>query len=121
MNDLIIEGTENSPYIQFNVDGNLQIKGRAIPDNAIIMFEPLQTWIKDLKANSVLFDINLEYLNTSASMQLFSLLQDLDNNNDFKEVKVVWHYEVDDEDHYDTGLTYEEKLDRIVFEYKMEP
>ena len=88
-----------------------------MPDNASRFFEPLFEWVERLAAPKVVFDINMEYLNTSSSMQLFSLLRKLEENCLIEELTVNWHYEEDDEDHYDTGLFYEEKLSRTKFNY----
>lgn len=118
LTDLRIEGTKSMPSVTFNINGYLKIEGRLIPDNAVTIFEPLFEWIRRLNADKVIFDINLEYLNTSASMQLFSLLRRLEENCLIKELVVNWYYEADDEDHYDTGLFFQEKLIRIKFNYR---
>lgn len=118
LNDLQIEGTNSVPTIFFNKDGHLKIEGRFIPDNAITVFQPLFEWISQLDTEKVIFDINLEYLNTSSSMQLFSLLKKLEENCLITELVVNWYFEEDDEDHYDTGLFFEEKLYRTKFIYQ---
>lgn len=117
INNLKIEATKSAPAISFNIDGHLKIEGRFIPDNAIMLFEPLFAWIQHLYAEKVIFDINLEYLNTSSSMQLFSLLRRLEENCKIKDLIINWYFEEDDEDHYDTGLFFEEKLYRARFNY----
>lgn len=115
--NLRIAATRAMPEVIFEVNGRLSISGRAIPDNAIPFFEVLREWIDKLECSEISFDINLEYMNTSASMQLFSLLRCLEDKNNINELTVTWHYEEDDEDHYDTGLLFEEKLDRTSFCY----
>jgi hypothetical protein len=118
LRNLEIEATKSAPAISFHIDGYLKIEGRFIPDNASTLFEPLFNWIKNLTAEKVVFDINLQYLNTSSSMQLFSLLRRLEENCLIKELVVNWYFEEDDEDHFETGLFYEEKLYRTKFIYK---
>lgn len=117
LNNLQLEATKSSPSVSFNTSGELRIEGKAIPDNAIPFFEPLSMWIDNLNSERVVFDINLEYMNTSASMQLFGLLQKLEQNCSIFEITVNWHYEEDDEDHYETGLMFEERLNRIKFSF----
>ncbi len=117
LDNLQLEATKSSPAIFFDASGKLKIEGKAIPDNAVIFFEPLLTWIESLNSEEVEMDINLEYMNTSASMQLFGLLRKLDENCSIFNVSVNWHYEEDDEDHYETGLMFEERLNRIKFNY----
>lgn len=117
LENLQIEATKSSPSVIFNTSGILSIEGKAIPDNAITFFEPLFMWIDQLDSEDVVFDVNLEYMNTSASMQLFRLLRKLEENCLISNISVNWHYEEDDEDHYDTGLMFEERLHRIKFSY----
>jgi hypothetical protein len=117
LNNLQIEGTNSIPTIFFNKDGHLKMEGRFVPDNAVTIFEPLFEWISKLEVEKVIFDINLEYLNTSSAMQLFSLLRRIEENCKITEVIVNWYFEADDEDHYDTGLFFEEKLFRTRFNY----
>ncbi|MBN1950453.1 MAG: DUF1987 domain-containing protein [Bacteroidales bacterium] len=115
--NLNLEATKSAPAVAFNIDGHLKLEGKFIPDNAITVFEPLFAWIQHLEAEKVVFDINLEYLNTSSSMQLFSLLRKLEENCLIKSIVINWYFEKDDEDHYDTGLFFEEKLYRAKFNY----
>lgn len=115
--NLQIEGTSSFPLVSFSTDGKLKMVGKIIPDNALPFFEILLNWISDLDASKVVFDINIEYMNTSASMQMFKLLRQLEENCRIEELCVNWHYEEDDEDHYETGLLFEEKLYRTKFIY----
>ena len=118
--NLRIEATRQMPEVNFDVNGKLSISGRAIPDNAVPFFEVLKSWIDKLECSESSFDINLEYRNTSASMQLFSILMKLEEKSNVTKVTVNWHYEEDDEDHYDTGRLFEERLDRTDFYYQIE-
>ena len=117
LENLQFEATKSSPLVSFDTSGNLKIEGKAIPDNAYIFFEPLFMWIENLNSENVVFDINLEYMNTSASMQLFGLLRKLEENCSIFDINVNWHFEEDDEDHYETGLMFEERLHRVKFSY----
>jgi len=120
MDNLAIEGTMNSPRILFKDDGNFLIEGRSLPDNAIKAFEPLFGWIDTVRTEKVKFSINLEYLNTSSSMQLFRLLKMLDEDCEIKEIEVIWHYDEDDEEHFETGQIFAEQLSRTNFSYHSE-
>jgi hypothetical protein len=99
------------------MNGKFMIQGRILTDNAITTFEPLMEWIKRYEGKSVELTIDLDYINTSASMQLFSLIRLLDINKAIEYILVKWFYEPDDEDHLETGELYEEKLCRVEFEY----
>ncbi len=115
--NLSIEGTSSSPSVEFSTDGKLKMEGKIIPDNALPFFDVLQSWISDLDVSRIEFDINIEYMNTSASMQMFILLKKLEENCLIDELIVNWHYEEDDEDHLETGQVFDEKLGRIRFNY----
>jgi hypothetical protein len=117
LKDLKIEGTTSSPSVCFHADGTLKIEGRSMSDNPAQTFEPLLIWVENLIVDRVVFDIQLDYLNTSSSKQLLSLLQLLDENDSIHELIVNWHYEVDDEDHYETGMIFQERLHRAKFNY----
>jgi uncharacterized protein YkvS len=117
LENLQLDATKSSPLVSFNTSGELKIEGKAIPDNAINFFDPLFMWIDKLNSENVVFDINLEYMNTSASMQLFGLLRKLEENCSIFDITVNWHYEADDEDHYETGLMFEERLNRVKFSF----
>jgi hypothetical protein len=117
LEDLIIEGTKSSPSVRFQIDGHLKMEGRSMPDNAAMTFDPMIIWVQNLNTRKVIFDIRLDYLNTSSSLQLFTILRLLDENDAIDEFIVNWHYEEDDEDHYETGQIFQEKLQRTKFNY----
>lgn len=50
-------------------------------------------------------------------MQMFVMLKILDENSKIKNLEVIWYFEEDDEDHYETGQFFEEKLERTKFIY----
>lgn len=117
MDNLRIAGTSNSPEINFTPTGSFKMQGRIITENAVITFKPLFNWVANFEGSAIEFEIELDYMNTSASMQLFSFLKILDDNCSIEDIKVRWFYEEDDEDHLETGEFYEDKLNRVSFEY----
>jgi hypothetical protein len=117
MENLSIRGTTTSPSVEFKTNGVLKIKGRILTENAAATFAPMFEWISNLKMEKVVFNIELDYMNTSASMKMFDLLNQLEKNEDIGQLKVNWYYEEDDEDHLDTGKLFEQKLDKTEFEY----
>ncbi len=121
MENLIIKGTQTTPTVAFSIDGKLKIQGRMITDNPVTAFKPLFDWVDELQCSRIIFDIEIDYMNTSASMQLFSLLEKIESKKEFESVKVNWHYDEDDEDHLETGHFFEQKLDRTEFTYIKSP
>lgn len=117
MENLMIQGTRSTPEVDFNVNGNLTMKGRILTENILLFFNPLIDWVSNLECESVNFEIQLEYINTGAAMQLFSILRKLEENSKIKNLTVKWYYEEDDEDHLETGEMFEDKLNRTKFVY----
>ena len=96
----------------------MRIEGRIIPDNVISFFDPLIDWVKNLKSSKVIFDIDIEYMNSNASAQLFQLLKTLNENQSVSSIIVFWHYEEEDQEYLETGKLMAEQLKRIRFFFK---
>lgn len=117
MEDLIIQSTKISPEVIFHPNGNLSIEGKIITENAVITFAPIFNWIEGFSGDHIEFTIHLEYINTSAAMQLFSLLNKLDDNTEINSIHINWYYEEDDEEHLETGEMFADRLERSEFKY----
>jgi hypothetical protein len=112
MENILIEATSRTPYVNFDCNKCvLEIKGRAIPENALGFFQPLiYDWLDEyLKTlpNETVVNINLEYFNTSSSLwisKLFKKLTVLLSND--KKLTINWYYM--DEDGFEEGKDYEE-------------
>ncbi len=113
MDNLKIEGTKQTPEIDFDVaSGILKISGRSIPENTFEFFNPVLLWLDSFSAQApekVIAKINLEYFNTSSSKYILEVLKRLKNIlRDGKSVLVQWYYEEDDEEMMETGEDYED-------------
>lgn len=116
--EIYLEGTNMLPSVIFLREGSMRIEGRIIPDNIISFFAPLHNWVRNLRCSKVIFDVDIEYMNTNASKELFLLLKALNDNLIIRNIIVFWHYEDEDDEHYETGRAIAEKLKRINFFYK---
>ncbi len=117
MEKLIKEATTHTPRAEFDPTGRLKLEGRSFPENVANFFDPLIDFVRDLKVDTVRFDVNLEYFNTASSKKLMDLFKHLDANNHVNTVLIHWHYEEDDEDSLDTAEIFEESLLRCEFIY----
>ena len=117
MENLIIEGTNYTPKVEFRQDGNLLLEGKSCPVNVTRFYYPLITWVEGLKAKKVKFDINLEYINSASVKNLLEILKILDVNRDIREIDINWYYEEGDDDALETGEILEELSERIRFKY----
>jgi len=120
MDALIIQGSNTNPDVQFNQDGKLYLKGRAIPEDPKKMFQPLIDWIKQFEGNNIVLDINLEYMNTGASLVMFDLLKAINDKAGLTIKKVNWHYEEGDDDSFETGKMFDYQLENLSFEFFVE-
>lgn len=113
MNNLIIEGSKQTPKINFNADnGILEISGRSIPENTFEFFNPVLTWLEEygqIAPENTIVNVSLEYFNTSSSKYILEIFKRLKSIlNDGKNVTVKWYYEEDDEEMMETGEDYQD-------------
>jgi hypothetical protein len=118
MEPVIIEPTNYSPQVVFEADGNLSIKGRSLMLDAVSFYQPLIEWASSLNTQSVNFNFELDYFNTSSSKKLLDLLKVFDSNRNVNEFIVHWAFENDDEDTLMKGQLFEERLKNARFNYK---
>jgi SiaC family regulatory phosphoprotein len=118
MEKLTSDPTSYLPLIDFSPGGYLKMEGRAIPEDANSLFNPLINFIDQLTVPSVFFDIKLEYFNTASSKKILEMLKHLDSNTKVNDIIVNWHFEEGDEDSVETAEIYEDCLKRIKFRYK---
>ena len=76
---LYIEQTPKTPQVDLNqLNGELILSGRSIPENAAKVYEPILNWVSEyiLNARSTTnLRLNLEYFNTSSSIWLLKILK----------------------------------------------
>jgi len=114
MKELILNGTKQTPYVNFNATtGKLELSGRSIPENSFEFYNPLLEWLTAYGAIALPttnFKVYLEYFNTSSSKYILEVLKRLKEINelDSKEVKVEWCYDEEDEEMMETGEDYED-------------
>ncbi|MFO7655613.1 MAG: DUF1987 domain-containing protein [Bacteroidales bacterium] len=117
MESLAIRGTLRTPAIIFNPDGNLIIKGKSIPESVFRLYAPAIHWLEQLDTEHIVFNIDLEYINSASKVMLLELFNVLEANSRVKSIRINWHHDADDEDNFDTGKIYEESLTRSQFTY----
>lgn len=110
MKELIIDATYKTPYVEMNRSGQLIIRGRSIPENAVAFYQPINQWIIEYgqrPSESTLLEVNLEYLNTSSTKCFMDVLKNLERiKKQGNKVSVVWHYKEDDVDMLEIGQDY---------------
>lgn len=106
--------TPKTPLIDFDpATGNFILEGRSIPENSLECYKPLIEWvdgyIKNPQPKTVL-SVNLEYFNTSTSKCLVEIFRKLERINGKSEVKILWHYDPEDEDMMESGEDFRKLL-----------
>jgi hypothetical protein len=102
-------------------NNTLTIAGRSIPVHEATFYDPYIEWGKQLKSNSLIVEIKLEYMNSSSTKKLLLLLKVLDSNLDIENLIINWYYEDGDEELKDHGLVFKKILSRAdfrIFRYK---
>jgi len=115
MNRFVLEASEKTPLIDFNIDtGNIIFEGRSVPEHAKDYFSPVFDWLKELKRNAarlstIKIHFKLDYFNTSSSKIILEILFELQKLHAiYSRVKVYWYYQKDDEDIKEAGIDYAE-------------
>lgn len=92
--------TERTPFISGDVStGTLTIRGRSYPANAREFYSDFRSWLEHFYASpaqELNVTIDLEYLNTSTTAVLNSMLSELIEVQGRKKVNIKWNYDADD-------------------------
>jgi len=104
MTTLFIEGTEDTPEINF--DGNtlqFTISGRSLPEDVTSFYQPVTSWLD-------VFHFKLEYFNTASSKVILDILMKIEEivNDKQSNLSVKWHHQESDEDMLEAGEEYKE-------------
>lgn len=103
-----VESTDFSPEVVLDpVNSIIKIHGVSRPISTTSYFEPILEWIASYGKygkDSLLLDLDLNHYNTYTMRFLLKLMKILSHyTNDDKDIKVIWRYEVDDDDSKDFG------------------
>ena len=101
MENLTLESTKSTPKVIGNAEtGNLTLSGNLFPENSIIFFKPIYTWISDLSKHSNVFNLEFElnYISSSSVIQILKTMQLVEELYSTDKTQFIWKYEVDDED-----------------------
>lgn len=121
MESFIIQRTEDTPSIDFNINaGVFAIAGRSLPENAIEFYKPLFNWVESTlsstEGKTVSVNIKLEYFNTASSKQIAKLFLLLEEFITKHTIVINWFYERDDNDMLISGSQYAKFLN-LKFEF----
>ncbi len=120
MSIYIHEGTMDLPSITLDKrTGTFEIAGTSFPEDAKSFYKPVLEWTDDYvkdPLDELCLCFKLTYYNTSSSKILHTILEKFEDLADKgSNISVKWYYESDDEDMYEAGLDYKDRID-IPFE-----
>jgi hypothetical protein len=106
--------SKRTPWIILE-PGKLFIMGRSIPENPGEFYRPVYEWISEYVHNyqgKSKIDIGFEYLNTSSTKWIFTILKELSELNEIKDnADVTWYFENGDEDMGELGFILRSLVD----------
>jgi hypothetical protein len=99
---LIISGTLKTPSVTFSSDGQLEIKGNSIPEDASQFYGELCQWIEEYCANPATetsMTIMLKYFNDGGYKSVLRILKNLKSLRDMGYgLTINWYHEKGDSD-----------------------
>ncbi len=122
MDSLIINQTEDSPQITFDINSNrFMISGESRPENAGKFYTPIIKWIEDFESilywrknestnnAKVTFVFKLDYFNSTSAKYIADIISIIKKlvSNDYK-IEIEWHYDKRDDDLLDAGKEFAE-------------
>lgn len=107
MKSFYVEATNHTPEVNLNINGELTIKGKSLPEDTAKFYKPIINWIQECELEKIKFIIDLEYMNSSSANQITKLLLLTKENPSINECTIDWYFEVNDEDNYDFGKELE--------------
>jgi hypothetical protein len=114
MENLIIESTLKSPEVKFNINGELLIAGKSIPEDSILYYKPLFLWLEEFKKTSpkaINLTLKLEYMNTSSVRIILKFLQGLVAlSKENIKLTIKWVYDFDDDDICEQGEIIQDSI-----------
>ena len=124
MENFKIAETEDTPNIDFDAESRVfTISGRSLPENAIEFYAPVLEWVDktldETEPTSFVFEIKIEYFNTSSSKQLAKFFLLIEKYVEKHKININWFYEKEDLDMLMSGNQYSKflKLNFTFIEY----
>jgi hypothetical protein len=100
MEDLLLEGTEETPTVHLQLNGDLSLKGHSYPEDALEFYSPILGWLEEYKnsmAEATTATFNMTYFNSSSTILLLKILTSLGAmHKSGHGIQVVWMHEEGD-------------------------
>ncbi len=115
-----LASTDKTPELLVeNEKGMIGITGVSVPENPNEFYSPLlediEAYIQNPKPQTV-FEIQLEYFNTSTALVLRNILRKLEPLSKNSSLEIKWKYESSDEDMMEAGSEFKFLFKDLNFE-----
>ena len=112
--------TESTPYVLIDeASGYIRFKGECYAENAIEFFKKTTDWLTGYLAtnfSSLVFDVELEYFNSSSSKLLYNMLKSMDTRASHgKDVTVNWYVVEGNDIILEQGEDFKDELTNLNF------
>jgi hypothetical protein len=101
------EPTKRTPRIILE-QGRIFILGRSIPENPGEFYRPVYDWINKytrINGHQSVIELGFEYINTSSTKWIYNIIKEVAGmNNLARNVKIIWYYDLGDEDMCELGF-----------------
>jgi hypothetical protein len=111
MEPIRIKGTTDTPKVECNLDGSITLTGKSLTEDPLAFYKPIIDWVSNLATNTIVINIQLEYMNTSCSKEIYNLLKTAKENEAKQNLVINWYYEASDEDSLEIGQEFESMLE----------
>lgn len=106
-----LEQSSKTPYIHFDPNGQLELKGKSIPENTPAFYKPLFEWLDAYilsPSATTTLDVQFDYFNTSSAKVIVDIFKKLEQiaKNSKGDVIINWLYNEIDVDMLEAGEDY---------------
>ena len=117
MENLKIEGTQYTPDINMDINGEISMTGKSYPENTFEFYEPVMEWLEEYfeahaKSNTIV-NMDINYFNSSSSKLFFDLFDLLEENSEKYNIEVNWIYDEEDESSLEAGEDFVDDFDTL--------
>jgi hypothetical protein len=116
MERINLEGGIKVPKLQCDAQtGVILIEGVSVPENTVDFYHPVVFWMQEYVKNPqemTVFNLRLEYFNTSTSVILLNMFRVLSPLGP-KKLTINWFFEEDDIEMEEAGEDYSNMIDAI--------
>lgn len=120
MDRYYVEATKMTPEINLDAEKKIfSIRGNSRPENPKQFYNVVLEWMTEYIENSndkTVFEIQMDYFNTSTSKILLDLFELFEKFAESKDIHVIWYYQKNDEEMEEAGA---ELLDLVEISYEL--